>query len=290
MLVMLWKARRAENRRLLRDVVGRVIILAYREDVSQLVSSLASEGFKIDVLRHDYTKEEMTYSKNSRTFLNHRNAWQKAVDADGYTLICEADFVPCRGIGKFDVFWPLENPFAWGYLYQGSPRVLAIVGSQQYLRGRTAPLVSYVVNRNVASLMLKFFDYAKGMFDFRSYFMFDAYVQRYIRRLGAEAFITLYHYGEHGGLANPEHSRLGFLSNKGQHRADNLMSSLHFLPTYANGSYWLYIRVRFGAHLFGLARLATGRWVGKPNVYHPGSLDMLKMYLLGVRRLFSLPV
>ncbi len=287
---MMWKTRRLENRRLLRDVIDRVIVLAYREEVSRLVSSLAGEGFKIDVLRPNYTTEEMTYSKNSRTLLNHRNAWQKAIDVNGYTLICEADFVPCRGIGDFEVFWPLENPRAWGYLYQGSPRLLAIVGPQQFLRGRTAPLVCYVVNRNVASLMLKFFDYEKEACDFRSYFMFDVNLQRYITVLGAEAFIPLYHYGEHGGLPNPEHAMLSFLSNKGQHRADNLMSSLHFLPTYANGNYWSFIRVRLGAHLLGFARLVTGRWISRTNVYRLSPLDMLKMYLIGVRRLISLPL
>jgi hypothetical protein len=283
------KAPRLKNRRILRDVIARVIVVAFREDVSRLVSSLASEGFKIDVLRPDYTKEEMTYSKNSRTFLNHRNAWQKAIDVNGYTLICEADFVPCRGIGDFEVFWPLENAHAWGYLYQGSPRLLAIVGSQRFLRGRAAPLVCYVVNKNVASLMLKFFDYAKEAYDFRSYFMFDAYLQRYVGVLGAEAFIPLYHYGEHGGLPNPEHATLGFLSNKGQHRADNLMSSLHFLPAYANGSYSSFIWVRLGAHLLGFARLMTGRWISRTNVYPLSPLDMFEMYLIGVWRLISLP-
>jgi hypothetical protein len=286
---MKWKRHRLENRQILRGAIDRVIVVAYREDVTRLVSSLVCEGFKVDVLRPDYTKEEMTYSKNSRTFLNHCNAWQKAIDITGYTLICEADFVPCRGIGDFEVFWPLDNARAWGYLYQGSPRLLAIVGSQRFLRGHAAPLVCYVVNSKVASLMLMFFDYAKKTYDFRSYFMFDAYLQRFIRALGAEAFISLYHYGEHGGLPNSEHATLGFLSNNGQHRADNLMSSLHFLPTYANGNYLSFIRVRLVAHLLGFVRLMAGRWIARPNVYHLSLLDILKMYLIGVRRLISLP-
>ena len=284
------RPRHFETRQILRDVIDRALIVAHKEDVTRLVSSLEAEGLKVDVLRPDYTKEEMTYSKNSRTFLNHRNAWQKAVEVDNYTLICEADFVPCRGIGNFEVFWPIDNPRAWGYLYQGSPRLLAVVDSEQFLRGRAAPLVCYVVNKNVASLMLMYSEYAKRAYDLRSYFMFDAYLQRYIGALGAEAFIPLYHYGEHGGLANPEHATLGFLSNKGQHRADNLMSYLHFLPTYANGNYWSFIRVRLGARLLGFARLATGRWISRTNLYSLRPLDIFKMYLIGVWRLISLPL
>src|SRR5215471_3510097 len=140
---MMTKTRRLRSRPILRDVIDTVLVVAFKEDVSGLVSSLASEGFKTDVLRPDYTEEELTYCKNSKTFVSHRNAWQKAMDVNGYTLICEADFVPCRGIGEFEVFWPLENVQAWGYLYQGSPRLLALVGPQRFLRGRTAPLVCY---------------------------------------------------------------------------------------------------------------------------------------------------
>ena len=32
-----------------------------------------------------------------------------ALESPSYTLICEADFVPCRGIGDFEVFWPIEK-------------------------------------------------------------------------------------------------------------------------------------------------------------------------------------
>src|SRR5262245_59728265 len=132
---------RARDRPVLCEVVGKAIVVAYREDVNRLVSSLSVEGFDVDVLRADYTDGEMTYSKNSKTFISHRKAWQKAADVTGYTLICDADFVPCRGIGDFEVFWPLENERAWGYLYQGSPRLLAVVGSRRFLRGHTSPLV-----------------------------------------------------------------------------------------------------------------------------------------------------
>jgi hypothetical protein len=229
------ETRHACSRPVLREVVGKAIVVAYREDVSRLVSSLAVEGFHVEVLRAEYTDEEMTYTNASRTFISHRKVWQKAADSTGYTLICEADFVPCRGIGDFDVFWPLDNDCAWGYLYQGSPRLLAVVGSQRFLRGHTSPLVCYVINKTVAEFMLKFFELETKQHDLRTYFTFDSHLQWHVMGLGGEAFIPRRHYGEHGGLPNPEHASL--LSNDGYHRADNLMSSLHFLPSYANGSH-----------------------------------------------------
>jgi hypothetical protein len=282
--------RQLHKRQSLRDVIDKVIVVAYREDVSDLVSSLKVEGFKVEVLRPKYTPEEMTYSKNSRTLLNHRSAWQRASQGTNYTLICEADFVPCRGIGDFEVFWPTEKVCAWGYLYQGSPRLLAMVGQRPYLRGHTAPLVSYVVNASVAELMIKFFEVEKKTYDLRSYFTFDAHLQWGVMGLGAEAYIPMRHYGEHGGIPNPEHERLGALPRAGRHRADNLMNSLHFLPQYANGSYLSYLQTRLGAHLLGFGRLLSGRWISSTDVYKFGGLDVVKMYLIGLRRLISLPL
>jgi hypothetical protein len=281
--------RQFKKKQRLRDVVGKVIVIAYREDVSDLVSSFSLERIEVEILRPNYTPEEMTYSKNSRTFLSHRDAWQRALNVESYTLICEADFVPCRGIGDFEVFWPLENRLAWGYLYQGSPRLLATLGQRPFLRGHTAPLVSYVVNKNVASLMLEFFEIEKKTYDFRSYFTFDAHLQWCIMGLGAEAYIPMRHYGEHGGVPNPEHKRLGELPRAGRHRADNLMNSLHFLPQYAGRSRLTYFQTRVGARLLGFARLFSGRWISPTNVYQLSRFDVLKMYLIGLRRLISFP-
>ncbi|AMN43735.1 hypothetical protein [Rhodoplanes sp. Z2-YC6860] len=274
----------------LRHVVAKAIILAWREDVGKLQASLECEGFDVEVLRPDYTDEELKFSKNSRTFLNHKNAWEKAIAYEGYTLVCEADFVPCRGIGEFEVFWPADNPRAWGYLYQGSPRLLAIIGEKRLLRGHTAPLVSYVINSHVAGLMMKFFDYEAGRHDLRSYFTFDSHLQWYVMGLGAEAYIPWRHYGEHGGMPNPEHARASSVTSRGEHRADNLMSSLHFLPAYARGSHVSFLRTRFVSRLLGFARLAMGRWIAVTNVYNLTPVDRARMYLIGFRRLLSYPL
>ncbi len=244
----------------------------------------------MEISRPDYSPEEMTYRRSSRCLLSHRNAWKRALESPSYTLICEADFVPCRGIGDFEVFWPIEKDCAWGYLYQGSPRLLAMVGQRPFLRGHNATTVSYVVNKIVASLMLTFFEVEKKAYDFRSYFAWDAHLQWHLMGLGAEAFIPMRHYGEHGGVPNPEHGKIGSLPRDGSHHADNLMNSLHFLPLYANGSYLSYLLVRLGARLRGFGRLLTGRLILRTDVYHLSFIDVIKMFLIGLRRLISFPL
>ncbi len=266
-------------------VIDRAIILRYQEDASQLVASLDNEGIKSELQNVNYTDEEMQYSRQSRTFLNHRLAWQKASEQDGYTLICESDFVPCRGMGRFPVFWPTHNELAWGYLYQGSPRLLAILGKEAWLRGHTAPLVAYVINSQVAKILLQFFDSECETYDLRSYFTFDSHLQWYAMGRGAEAYIPARHYGEHGGEPNKEHAFLGGLAAGGEHHADALMGPLAFMPAYAHGSRWKFWKVRMTWSLLGFARLFMGRWICRTNVYQLSGHDIMQMYWVGVKRL-----
>lgn len=217
--------------------------------------------------------------------MNHRRAWEIAAGTQGYTLICEADFVPCNRLGDFPVFWSIANPMAWGYLYQGSPRLLAIVGPQRYLRGHCAPLVAYVVNQPVAECMLRFFDREIEEYGLQTYFTFDAHLQWWVMGRGAEAYIPLRHYGEHGGMPNPEHGLSGLVGRHGSHRADNLAGPLAFLPQYARGSWLSYRKERAVARALGWARLLTGRWIVDTNVYLRGLGSTVQMHWIGLRRL-----
>ena len=65
---MAWQERQLNKKKRLRDVIDKVIVVAYREDVTDLVSSFELEGFNVEISRPDYSAEEMTYSKNSRNF------------------------------------------------------------------------------------------------------------------------------------------------------------------------------------------------------------------------------
>ena len=96
----------------LKEAISRSLIVCYREDVAELEQLLATSGLMPQVLRGSYTAAELKYPAAKRTLLNHCRAWQIASEAAGYTLICEADFVPCRGFGDLPVFWPTANPLA----------------------------------------------------------------------------------------------------------------------------------------------------------------------------------
>ena len=270
---------------LLGDVVQRSIIVSYKEDVDQLYQELVSSGLKPQIYRATYTTEELRYSAMTRCLISHHAAWQAAAQSPGYTLICEADFVPCTNLGSLPVFWPLKNSLAWAYLYQGSPRIMAIVGREGFIRGHCAPLVAYVINNQVGQIFLRYFEHQMHRFDPMTYFTFDAHLQWWTMGQGAEAYIPLKHYGEHGGSPNPEHARLGALSREGSHRADNLAAPLAFLPGYSNDSRLHFLVARAEARALGWARLLAGRWIIDTNVYRRTWLDTVRMQLLGVRRL-----
>lgn len=267
------------------DVVKRSIIICYNENIDQLYTSLKNQKLSPTQQRAVYTAEEDTYAKSTKTFLNHKTAWEVASLTDGYTLVCESDFVPCKDLGQFPVFWPTDNPRAWGYLYTGSPRLLGLVGDQKYMRAHCAPLVAYVVNPHVANVLLHFYENELKTLDPTQYSTFDAHLQWFAMGHGAEAYMPMRHYGEHGGLPNVEHQDFGKLPRAGRHRADNLFGPLAFLPQYAFGSWTRFWMERLEARAYGWARLVTGRWWQNTNVYNLTSREKLKMFAVGVKRL-----
>jgi hypothetical protein len=272
----------------IRDVVGRSFILTYKEEPDQLEAALGEEGLRPEIIRASYTPHQMQYSRNTRTFMNHYEAWSRTAGSTGHTLICESDFVPCVGLGSLPAFWPLENPLAWGYLYQGSPRLLALIGRQPFLRGHTAPLVAYVINGAVAEILIRFYHNELTLHNPTDYWNFDSHLQWFAMWQGAEAYIPFRHYGEHGGRANPEHRQLGRLSREGTHRADILARRLRFMPDYAEGSYVKFFNERCKNRTLGWARLLSGRWIEKTDVYTFSAMTKVRMYLIGARRLSGL--
>jgi hypothetical protein len=274
------------DRNTIRDVVGQAIVLAYKEDVQPLLTALEEERLPASLQRITYTPEEVAYALNSRCLLNHRLAWEKAALLPGYTLICESDFVPCRGLGDFPVFWPQTNARAWGYLYQGSPRLLWLSeGQPAYLRVHASPTVAYVVNATVAKMLLEYFEHVSSKYDLSQYFSFETFLQWHLMGKGAAAYMPPRHYGEHGGLPNKEHAAIGKLSQGGEHHADNLMARLRFLPQYARGSRSRFLFVRAKWRLMGVGRLLSGRWIETTNVYDLSFRDKCRMFLAGVARL-----
>ncbi len=267
----------------LSSVIGRSIVVCYEEDTRLLMRALAREGLGPVESRASYDDVELTYSRSHRCFMNHRNAWRSALESDDYTLICESDFVPCRGLGEFPIFWPPANPLAFGYLYQGSPRLLW-VSPEGYLRAHVSPTVAYVINARVACLLLEFFDEETRGRSPRDYLTFEAHLQWWAMGRGAEAYIPARHYGEHGGFPQPEHRAAGVVT-RAAHRADNLRGRLAFRPQYSKGDVGALSRARAYARLLGWARLLFGRWVIRTDAYDLRAVDVVRMYLVGFRRL-----
>ena len=276
-----------KNRVLLKDVVSESYIVAHNEDVSELKSVLVSEGLDPVVNRDlDVTHEHGTTSV-VKCFKNHASVWQKVAGNKGYALIVEADFVPCSGLGGLDVFWPMDKELAWGYLYPGSPRLLALDGP--YLRVHASPTVAYVINEHVAQLLVQFHDEVMDKYSPTEYYSWEVFLQWSLMGRGAEAFMPMRHYGEHGGEGNPEHETLAGMSQRGRNRADNLEAPLAFLPPYAHGRLSRYYAVRAAARGLGLLRFLSGRWITKTNMYNLSILDRARMVAKGIQRYAYLP-
>jgi hypothetical protein len=265
------------------SAVQRSIVVCYKENTSLLLSTLTHEHLKPIESRASYSPEELTYSRSFRCFMNHRNAWRLASTTTGYTLICESDFVPCHGLGEFPVFWPTDNPLAYGYLYQGSSRLLWVSGSGQ-LRAHVCPTVAYVINASVARLLLEFFDEETRDRRPQDYLTFESHMQWWAMGRGAEAYMPARHYGEHGGFAQPEHRAAGIVT-RAVHRADNLRGRLAFKPQYAEDGGGAFIGARAYGRLLGWARLLFGRWIARTDTYELRPMDVVRMYLIGLRRL-----
>ena len=271
----------------LSEVVSQSYIVCHKEDVTELRDALSREGLNPSENRLAYSDKEKAYHSSTKCFLNHASVWHEAATKAGYTLIVEADFVPCRGLGSFATFWPVEDVEAWGYLYQGSPRVLALIGPSEFLRSHCSPTVSYVINSVIAKKLIKFYEYEFGRHDPHKHYTFESHLQWWMMGQGGRAYMPLRHYGEHGGRPNPDHAAVANLSRQGEHHADNLAAPLQFLPAYAEGSRLKYLQVRAVSKLHGLARLATGRWISVTDAYDLSVRDRLKMTWIGFRRLVA---
>lgn len=98
---------------------------------------------------------------------------------------------------------------------------------------------------------------------------------RQAKQQGAEAYIPQRHYGEHGGVPNPEHAQLGGLFQAGMHRSGNLVRRFQFLPNYAEGSRAKFFIEQCKARSLGWARLFSGR----------AQMTMIRMCVIGISRL-----
>lgn len=267
----------------LRDIASGVVIVAHKEDTSALRKALEAEGFLVDEVRGPYTSEQMNFSAIMRCLVNHANAWRIVENRDRPTIVVEADFVPVTGLGSLPAPVPPDKCFAGlGYLYSVGP-VVWDLSTPNIARGHGGGTVALFVPPSVASLLLKFFDEEVAATPIGAYSPFDTKLGYWLMERGIQSYIPYRHYGEHGGIGNPEHAKAGLGR---AHRADTLQGSLAFTPIYAGGSNLRYWKTRIGARIWGMVRLFFGRFLARHDLLR--SADRLRMLRFAVGRLLIL--
>jgi hypothetical protein len=245
-----------EDHRPLRDACSGVLIVTHREDTTALRAAMANEGLAAEEVRGPYTPEQLKYSAVMQALVNHANAWRIAASRDLPTIVAEPDFVPVRGFGNLPLpVPPGKSTNSLAYLYSVGPEIWDLA-TPDIARGRGGSVVAVVVPPAVASLLMNFFEEELIANAAGTYRPWDSGMGYWLLNKGIESYLPYRHYGEHGGIGNPEHAKFGLGRS---HRADALQASLAFLPIYARGSIVRFWATRLRGRFWGLLRLVTGR-------------------------------
>ena len=219
-----------------------------------------------------------------RALVNHANAWQIAKTRDRPTIIIEADFVPVIGFGDLPVPVPTEKRSeSLAYLYAVAPQVWDLAG-ENLARGHGGGMAALLVPPKVAALLLDFFEEEIAANPSGEYAPWDARLGYWLKEKGIESYLPYRHYGEHGGIINPEHAGAGLGR---PHRADVLAGRLAFLPIYAKGSATRFWATRTRGRLWGLLRLLSGRYLAWHDFARSERTPMVR-YAVG-RQFFHSP-
>ncbi len=241
----------------LRSICAGVIIVAHKENTSLLRDAMTDQGLSVIEVRGPYSPEQERWSSAMKCFANHANAWRIVAAQEQPYIVVEADFVPVKGFGNLPVPCPPEKlGDCLPYLYACGPQFWDLAGS--VARGHAGGLVALVIWPKVARLMLEYFAEQTLANPLGHYVPFDAGIGYWLKDRGIETYIPRRHYGEHGGVANPEHAAAGLGR---PHQADSLQATLAFLPLYAKGNRIRFWKIRLRARGWGWLRLVTGRIV-----------------------------
>lgn len=256
----------------LAEYCAEAIIVAHHEDTSQLRDVLASNGFSVSEVRGPYTPDQLAYSKAVRCLVNHAHAWQRVIDTGRPVIVVEADFVPVLGFGTLPAPFPVprdDSEGRFGWLYSAGS-ILYGADAAGFPHGHGNTTVAYVLNPGAALALADFFARETEKALPGEYRPWETYLGVYLRwERGVLNYIPTYQYGEHGGLANPEHAASGA---RAWHEADILWRRLAFLPAYAQGNRLTFRLRRLRGWLRGVARLLTRRF------YNPGDVNPESRY------------
>ena len=240
----------------LREACSGALIVVYKEDTRELRATLAAEGIAAEEVKGPYTEEQLGYSAVMQALVNHANAWRIAAGRTKPTIVLEPDFVPVKGFGGLPLPVPAgkEND-SLSYLYCVGPEIWDLA-TPSVARAHCGAVVAVVIPPRVARMLLDFFEEEVAANAAGKYRPWDSGLGYWLLARGVESYMPYRHYGEHGGLGNPEHARFGLGRN---HRADVLHGPLAFLPIYAQGKRWNLWKGRVRGRTWGLLRLVTGR-------------------------------
>lgn len=256
----------------LRHAITQTLVIACTESTQLLEDTLVREGLTPSVLRQQPDPQNRHHARSALVLLNHCQAWQKASEHDGLTLVVEADFVPVQGMGALPMpFNPDRCTLGMAWLYTCAAQIYS-VSDAGHANGFSASTVAYVISRQSAIALLSIVDSLGQISEPTLYTAWDCELDRCLRQQGFENFIPFRNYGEHGGRPNPEHKRHGLSA---AHRADVLYGPLSFTPIYARptppahtaasergkSDRVCYLWTRFYARIKGLGRLLLGRFL-----------------------------
>jgi hypothetical protein len=247
------------------DRISRVLIIAYKEPTELLEKTLREEGLTAEVVRQGENPEMQDFSPSYRCLLNHRSAWEKALNEPQPTLIVEADFVPVRGFGQLPLSFPGDRTEDLGiaWLYTCAPQIYS-VSQDGYAQGFSTSMVAYIITNHSAKYLMQLADRIKDEIGPKYYSAWDSGIDAFLRQHKFKNYVPFRNYGEHGGRPNPEH-RQNQLSYT--HRADVLYGKLAFLPMYACEAHEGTVKVlaiRLKARIKGIGRLVRGRYIRLP--------------------------
>jgi len=264
------------------DSIGKIFIIAYKEPTQLLEEILNKENFSYEVLRQEHKPEYQTYSRSYLCLMNHRRAWEKAIQESKPTLVIEADFVPVVDFGKLPLpFNPHQNDVGISWLYTCASQVYS-VSEAGYAEGFSTAMVAYIINQQSAKYLIELAEEINEKNGTNAYSSWDSDIDKFLRKKALKNYIPFRNYGEHGGLPNLEHYKNGLSKT---HRADVLYGKLAFSPFYAceeRGGKENLLTARIQARFKGIARLLLGKFLRIPVIQ--GSSTPTRLISFAIRR------
>lgn len=257
--------------------IDTVFIIAYKESTEQLEAAFAQEGFRCEVLRQEQNENFQGYSPSFLCLMNHRRAWERAIQDGKPTLVVEADFVPVVGFGQRPLpFNPAQPDVGITWLYTCAPQVYSVT-ALGHAEGYSTSMVAYIVTVAAAKGLVELSEQIRDTVGPQAYSAWDSGAESFLRDRGLKSYIAFRNYGEHGGRPNPEHHQHGLSK---VHRADVLYGKLAFSPLYATGE--SFFQARLKARAKGMARLLAGKFL-RTKVVRESSVP-LRILSFAIRR------